>query len=246
MPVLLGVDMADPQSYRRIAAASIAFLLCSLTAQAQEKGPLGGAGKDVSDRPLMAELCRGIEDKGRVVCADIGALDQTLVYNRFGSFNPFGMIFALDRDLAVLRNDAATAGLKTASDCANATGAEHGHPDQGLSAGNVRLRDCKRPRPLVLRANVDDTLVIRVSNWLYQPQSPDFSRDFCNAPPTLDSNSEAVRPHVSRGASSLVSHGEASCLDGAASGEEAGAEPLSLPAAPDWPNTRGVLSLIHI
>ena len=206
---------------------------------------MGGAGKDVSDRPLMAELCRGIEDKGRVVCADIGALDQTLVYNRFGSFNPFGMIFALDRDLAVLRNDAATAGLKTASDCANATGAEHGHPDQGLSAGNVRLRDCKRPRPLVLRANVDDTLVIRVSNWLYQPQSPDFSRDFCNAPPTLDSNSEAVRPHVSRGASSLVSHGEASCLDGAASGEEAGAEPLSLPAAPDWPNTRGVNFLVQ-
>lgn len=35
----------------------------------------------------------------RTICADVVALDQTLVYNRFGSFNPLGMIYALRRDV---------------------------------------------------------------------------------------------------------------------------------------------------
>ena len=34
-----------------------------------------------------------------MICAEVAALDQMLVYNRFGSHNPFGMIFALTRDL---------------------------------------------------------------------------------------------------------------------------------------------------
>lgn len=229
--------MAIFQRFRRLAAAGFFLAFNPLTAQAQEPPP----------RPDMAEICRGIADAGRVVCADIGALDQTLVYNRFGSFNPFGMIFALDRDLAVLRrddgSDEAQAGLVTASDCAAMTGAEYGHAGADLSPGNVRLRDCKRPRPLVLRANVDDTLVIRVTNWLYQPQSPDFSRDFCKGRPTLDSNAESVRPELSRGARSLVRHGEATCPEPDTPEDEP--EILSLPEAPDWPNTRGVNFLLQ-
>ncbi len=45
--------------------------------------------------PLHAE-----DAPPRIVHAEIAALDQMLVYNRFGSFNPFGMIFALTRDLS--------------------------------------------------------------------------------------------------------------------------------------------------
>ena len=52
--------------------------------------------------------CLKAGEAGRVVCADIAAIDQSLVYNRFGSFNPFGMIFALDRDLVPLKEAAAT------------------------------------------------------------------------------------------------------------------------------------------
>ncbi len=198
----------------------------------------------------MAEICGAAEDEGRVICADVGAFDQTLVYNRFGSFNPFGMIFALDRDLAVLREETPEGAeaealpeveIKTASDCAALTGAEHGHPGTDLAAGNVRLKDCKRPRPLVLRANVGDVLIVRVSNWLYEPDAPDFSKNFCKAAPTKDSNAEAVRPHVSRGESSELRHHEVACLANDAVDAEAEAHPPSIfPEPTDWPRTRGV------
>ncbi|HEY9037870.1 MAG TPA: hypothetical protein VIN05_02865 [Roseovarius sp.] len=201
------------------------------------------AAQQDDTRLTMAEICREAPDEGRVICADIGALDQTLVYNRFGSFNPFGMIFALDRDLAVLRPDGyakaePSVELTTASDCAALTGAEHGHPGIALEAGNVRLKDCKRPRPLVLRANVDDVLIVRVSNWLFDPDAPDFSKNFCKAAPTEDSNAESVRPHVTRGDTSELRHHEVACLatDAAEEGEPA----QSFPAPSDWPRTRNI------
>ena len=36
---------------------------------------------------------------GRTVLADVIALDQPIVYNRFGSHNPYGMMYALRRDV---------------------------------------------------------------------------------------------------------------------------------------------------
>ncbi|XYH93934.1 hypothetical protein ACMHYB_39715 [Sorangium sp. So ce1128] len=79
---------------------------------------------------------------GRTVFADVVALDQVYVYNRFGSFNPAGMIYALARDVVPIR------------------------PREPLGPGNARLRDGKRPRPLVLRVNAGDTLRIRFTNLL--------------------------------------------------------------------------------
>ena len=37
--------------------------------------------------------------EGRTIRADVVALDQPLTYNRFGSFNPYGMIYALANDV---------------------------------------------------------------------------------------------------------------------------------------------------
>jgi hypothetical protein len=157
---------------------------------------------------------------GRVVCADVAALDQTLVYNRFGSFNPFGMMFALRRDLSPLVPEE-TPTLLTADDCAAKLGTEPGH-DGDLAAGEVRLKDCKRPRPLVLRVNVGDTLLVRVNNYLHVPDDAfegdgtdsenvvDFSRDFCKASPTDDDNRASVHPEISRGDQTLLDHGEVS------------------------------------
>ncbi|WP_138933813.1 hypothetical protein [Roseovarius arcticus] len=201
------------------------------------------AAEQIETRPTMAEICREAPEDGRVICADVGALDQTLVYNRFGSFNPFGMIFALDRDLAVLRRESEaqadpSVDLITASDCSALTGAEHGHPGIALEAGNVRLKDCKRPRPLVLRANVGDVLIVRVSNWLFDPDAPDFSKNFCKAAPTTDSNAESVRPHVTRGNSSELRHQEVSCLATDALEEDEAAQ--DFPAPTDWPRTRHI------
>src|SRR5436190_3593655 len=68
----------------------------------------------------------------RIVKADVVALDQVIMYNRLGTVNPAGMIFALKRDVVAI------------------------DPAKGIVAGNVRLRPDKRPRPLVLRMNNGD------------------------------------------------------------------------------------------
>ncbi|HEV7905070.1 MAG TPA: hypothetical protein VGO96_14610, partial [Pyrinomonadaceae bacterium] len=78
----------------------------------------------------------------RTITANVVALDQLYTYNRFGAFNPAGMMYALKRDVTVI--DAA----------------------KGFVAGNVRLKAGKRPRPLVLRANEGDCLMVNFTNLL--------------------------------------------------------------------------------
>ncbi|HEX8720343.1 MAG TPA: hypothetical protein VF736_06865, partial [Pyrinomonadaceae bacterium] len=78
----------------------------------------------------------------RVITADVVAIDQPIVYNRLGAMNPGGMMFALRNDVKPV--DAS----------------------KGLIAGNVQLKEYKRPRPLVLRMNVGDCLQILFQNLL--------------------------------------------------------------------------------
>jgi manganese oxidase len=91
---------------------------------------------------LAAPLALPAQECERTIEAEVVALDQPIFYNRFGSFAPQGMIFALRRDVV----------------------AEDG--GETLRAGQVRLREGKRPRPLVLRANEGDCLVIHFQNLL--------------------------------------------------------------------------------
>ena len=77
----------------------------------------------------------------RTIKADVVALDQVIMYNRLGTVNPSGMIYALKQDVVAI------------------------DPAKGLVAGNVRLRSDKRPRPIVLRMNNGDCLRIN----FYQP-----------------------------------------------------------------------------
>ncbi|HLQ17686.1 MAG TPA: hypothetical protein VK146_01800, partial [Tabrizicola sp.] len=188
---------------------------------------------------------------GRVICADVAALDQTLVYNRFGSFNPFGMIFALRRDLVPLGAPTDPVSPLTAKDCDAATFTDEAVSGT-LDAGAVRLRDCKRPRPLTLRVNVGDTFVVRVTNFLTPPAEGeigsgtpgeqnviDFSSDICKADPTLDANREAARAGVSRGDHVEGRHNEVSCPSDAPE-TKADAGPTVTPEGSDWPNTRGM------
>ncbi|AKT42984.1 copper oxidase [Chondromyces crocatus] len=79
---------------------------------------------------------------GADVFAEVVAIDQVYVFNRFGSFNPSGMVYALKRDVI-------------AAD-----------PSLPLGPGNATLREGKRARPLVLRVNVGETLGISFTNWL--------------------------------------------------------------------------------
>lgn len=167
---------------------------------------------------------------GRTLCADIVALDQMLVYNRFGSFNPYGMMYALRRD--VVSADVAPEALD-ADACDASLGVESFGTD--LEPGKVRLRDCKRPRPLTLRGNPGDILHIRLTNML-RDSVPGFSDDYCTA------NAEdpakpygglyhEIRGWLSEGSDSQVNHGEVSCKSDAGSPTDAGDT--------NWPKSRG-------
>ncbi len=175
---------------------------------------------------------------GRTVCADIVAMDQMIVYNRFGSFNPFGMMYALRRDVVNLDDPVQAF---TADQCDRLKGVE-GY-GTGLQAGKVRLKDCKRARPLTLRANAGDILHIRLTNLLrpLQPHTPrprnapDFSRDFCHQKPTPAPETLAgiLRAWVSWGDQSASEHREVSCP------EVANDSDSETDFAPDWPVSRG-------
>lgn len=99
----------------------------------------GCAGKPV--RPETAATWQ----PARVVKADVVAINQPLVYNRFGSMNPWGMVYALRGDLA----------------------------DGNAGPGAARLRDDRRPRPLVLRVAEGDELSITFQNLLAPVQRVD-------------------------------------------------------------------------
>lgn len=177
----------------------------------------------------------------RIVHADVAALDHLLVYNRFGSFNPFGMIFALRRDVTAMTE---ATSRPSADFCAEQTGSEAGTGK--LEPGEVRLRDCKRPRPLVLRANAGDILEITLTNLL-RPDQPGVSSafavppqkagaGFCEEKGAADGRAEApVRPDI------RTSFGNVQCTKTA---EELVEETKAGPrAGTDWPLTRG-LSLV--
>ncbi|MWV28679.1 hypothetical protein [Aurantiacibacter rhizosphaerae] len=124
--------------------------------------------------------------EGRIIEADIVAMDQAITYNRFGSINPYGMIFALRSDVVKIPSDVqtqCTPGTETPiGDLAGDAGAARDANFQ--LAGNVRLRCDKRPRPLVLRGNVGDVLVVRMTNLLL-PEAPDASscdKEECQGP----------------------------------------------------------------
>ena len=95
--------------------------------------------------PAHAQQCQ------RTVTASVVALDQPFLWNRLGAAQPQGMIFALERDVV--------------------PGSHLMRPrdnlwESALQAGNVALQRDKRPRPLVLRANVGDCLQINFTNLL--------------------------------------------------------------------------------
>ncbi len=118
----------------------LAFVLLSLTANAQTQTEAAAAdpvaGGEALALPSPTPTC------ARTIKADVVALDQVIMFNRMGTVNPNGMIYALRQDVVAI--DSA----------------------KGIVAGNVRLRTDKRPRPIVLRMNSGDCLRITFTNLL--------------------------------------------------------------------------------
>ncbi|MBC3909716.1 cupredoxin domain-containing protein [Undibacterium umbellatum] len=77
----------------------------------------------------------------RTITADVVAIDQAMMINRLGTSQPGGMVYALRGDVVAV------------------SGSTPG-------PGNAQLRPGKRPRPMVLRANVGDCLMVNFQNWL--------------------------------------------------------------------------------
>src|ERR1044071_9167911 len=90
--------------------------------------------------PAAAQNCTPSNTK----TANVVALDQPFFWNRLGTVQPQGMIFALKGDVIN----------------------KSGNPADPLIAGQVMLKETKRPRPIVLRMNVGDCLTINFTNLL--------------------------------------------------------------------------------
>ncbi len=84
----------------------------------------------------------------RTVTANVVVIDQPFLNNRLGASNVNGMMFALREDVV---------------DISSNKGEKVGGV---LTAGNVKLRDDKRPRPLVLRVAEGDCLTVNLANML--------------------------------------------------------------------------------
>jgi len=92
----------------------------------------------------------------RTIKVQVVALDQPWMWNRLGASQPGGMIYALARDVVKSAD-----GKPLPDDLKSLKPTE-----LGSLCGYVRLRDDKRARPLVLRANKGDCLEITFVNLL--------------------------------------------------------------------------------
>jgi len=99
----------------------------------------------------------------RVIDVDMVVIEQIIMNNRLGANIPDGQMYVLARDVVPksLPYD------KHGNDVYQRYSADQ------LKAGQVRLRDYKRPRPIVLRANVGDTLNIKLTNLMPKQDKTD-------------------------------------------------------------------------
>ncbi|MCB1054005.1 MAG: copper oxidase, partial [Acidobacteria bacterium] len=101
--------------------------------------------------PLLFPVSAEAQACSNVVTADVVALDQPWAWNRYGAMEPQGMIYALRHDVVPASHNP-----KDPGECYAGT----------LKAGEVKLREDKRPRPLVLRVNAGDCLRVEFENLL--------------------------------------------------------------------------------
>jgi manganese oxidase len=84
--------------------------------------------------------------------AEVIAFEQPIVVNRFGAFMAGGMLYALKRDVVRMDDNKPLMEIPQAQ--------------WPQLAGRVKLRDSKRPRPLVLRANEGQCIDVRLHNLM--------------------------------------------------------------------------------
>ena len=128
-----------------VVAMLLLLLAAGGTAHAQTRGDVNGAALAIASptpTPAPPQPIGTPPSCARIIKADVVALDQVITFNRLGAMNPGGMMFALRNDVKAINSSS------------------------GMVAGNVTLKDYKRPRPLVLRMNVGDCIQILFQNLL--------------------------------------------------------------------------------
>lgn len=112
----------------------------------------GGGMRAIRVLTCLAGMGVSTAAQAATVTAKVVAFDQPYFYNRFGAFNPVGMVYALEHDVV---------DLATGASCAEVT----------CTPGAVALRPDKRARPLVLRVAEGDRLEVTFTNLL-DPVAP--------------------------------------------------------------------------
>jgi manganese oxidase len=127
----------SPACYRNVGSAQL-FRLMLLCATFIAGGCASLPAPTGSDKPEKSAACSA----ANTVNAEVVALEQAYVLNRFGAYVPAGMLYALKRDVEAIETD------------------------RPAGPGNAKLRSNKRPRPLVLRAHEGGCLQVTLHNWL--------------------------------------------------------------------------------
>ena len=114
-----------------------------------EVGAKGKPKPPPEPEPTPTTIC-----EGRIVTANVVAIDQAMMFNRIGAQNINYMVYALRRDVVNIdTNLPLTAG-------------------GAAIQGKVALRPDKRPRPLVLRVAAGDCLQVNLQNLLTEVANP--------------------------------------------------------------------------
>ncbi len=127
----------------KIANFSVYTILFAISACATTDQQNGAKAPLLAGSKPASEVCRA----DNTVTADVVALEQVYAYNRYGAYNSNGLIYALKRDVVSENDDVAAETIE-------------------LVPGEVRLRQDKRPRPLVLRVNEGGCLKVTFTNLL--------------------------------------------------------------------------------
>ncbi|MEM9293396.1 MAG: hypothetical protein AAGD01_17060 [Acidobacteriota bacterium] len=131
LPTPEALGEAAPQATESLTASFPALI-------AAQSLPAQGISSETADEPCAS-----------IVTARVVALDQPFTYNRFGTHQPGGMVFALEHDVTSTRG-----------------------PREKLVPGRVALRNDKRPRPLALRVHRGSCLRVIFTNLL-APEAPE-------------------------------------------------------------------------
>jgi len=129
----------------------------------------------------------------RTVTADVVTIDMPILNNRLGASNVNGMMFALRRDVVPI-NTALAGGITALITETQTVTNEAGVTSTiTVQKRNAKLRDDKRPRPLVLRIAAGDCLDVKFQNLVAPAANP------LNAPLDRDGIGNDPNPVVSDG-----------------------------------------------